>query len=682
MTPSSRIRSLAWMVMALLWAFPGAAQAQVGHPLYLCANRLAGDLRDFAGGLFDAVGTCATNRLRTAGVGDCAHDPTVIAKIDTFAATFADDMTRCSATEIQTLCSFESRDLAHLVPAVTSTVVAQSVRRRVVDFVLELFETPHAGCARPGSKVSTGAAECADRIRTVVTDQSDALAGKYFSCELRNLANGIACVDPDAGDPNSIDLESGIAGVLEDVSAIARRCDDSMVAGIGCPLGENTVEGLVGALQTRLGDFVSKLNLEVFHASCRTDVGGTKPPLVPADATLEPSKKKVKISCGQVLGTAFFGSDKVLNLDSDLDCSPATTKTDGIVVAASGVRITGRNKAWSITGPGSRKYRTGAGIRLAPGVSNVKIQGFRKIQYFGVGLAADAAANRGLRVASSVFFRNIEAGVRSAGRRSVILETTADRNGIGFDLSGDGSTVSRSSARRSEPQGVVVGSPTSPGVGIRMGGVDRNASGVSVRVYNSSSVVGNTIGVQMVGEKGSIEGIEVYSNLGDGIQVGGAANVVRDVSVKMNGGHGVSVTGTGSLLDGVGSDENVLSGFDVSGAGTMIVQCGAGSPGDKGNGLDGFHVSGAGTLFDTNRAEANVLTGFVVLAPSALFRGNKSQGNLIGYLLQGPGNTLESNSAEFNTGDEFRIAPGNVDGRGNKANGSGFRFGSEGLTIQ
>ncbi|MFM7735912.1 MAG: hypothetical protein ACKPBU_08025, partial [Alphaproteobacteria bacterium] len=629
MTRPSRPWFSTLLAVAVLLGGAGSVRAQVGHPLYACANRLAGDLRDFAGGLVDAVGTCATNRLKTAGVGDCAHDPTVTAKIDTFAATFADDMTRCSATEIQTLCSFESRDLAHLVPAVTSAAVAQSVRQRVVGLVLDLFETPYAGCARPAAKVSTSTAECADKIRTVLTDQSDALAGEYFSCELKNLANGIACVDPDAGDPNSSDLEAGIAGVLDDVSAIATRCDDAKVAGIGCPLGESTIEGVVAALQARLGDFTAKLNLEVFHASCRTDAGGTKPPLVPADATLEPSMKKVKISCGQTLGTAFFGSDKVLNLDGDLDCSPATSGTDGIVVAASGVRITGRNKAWGMTGPGSRKYRTGAGIRLAPTASNVRIQGFRKIQYFGVGVAADAAANRGLRVANSVVFRNIDAGVRSAGRRTAIVETTADRNGIGFDLSGDGSTVSRSFARRSEPQGTVVGVPTSPGVGIRMGGVDRNASGSSVRVYNSTSVTENTIGVQMVGERGSIEGIEVHSNLGDGVQVGGSWNVVRDVSVKLNGGQGVSVTGTGSLLDGVGSDENALSGFDVSGAGTTIVQCGAGSPGDKGNGLDGFHVSGAGTVFDTNRAEANALTGFAVLAPSSLFKGNKSQGNLI-----------------------------------------------------
>lgn len=668
--------------MAVLVAgSPEAGRAQATHPLYACANRLAGDLRDFAGGLVDAVATCATTRLRVAGVGNCANDPAVLAKIDTFSAGFADDMARCSATEIQTLCSFEARDLAHLVPAVTGTEVAQSVRRRLTGLVLDLFETPQSGCARPSTKVSTAAAECADKIRTVVTDQSDALAGEYFACELRNLANGLACVDPDAGDPNSSDLESGIAGVLDDVSAIASRCDDAKVVAIGCPLGENTIDGLVAALQARLGDLLEKLNLEVFHASCRTDADGTKPPLVPADATLEPSMKKVKVSCGQVLDSKFFGADRALLFDGDLDCSPATTQTDGIVVAVPGVRIAGRAKTWSITGPGSRKNRTGAGIRLAPNAFNVRVQGFRKIQYFGTGIAADAVANRGLRVTTSVLFRNVEAGIRSAGRRTAIVETVADRNGIGFDLSGDGAIVSRSQARRSEPQGTVVGVPTSPGVGIRLGGTDLNASGYSIRVYNGTAVTENTIGVQMLGERAALEGMEVHSNLGDGIQVGGAGNVVRDVSVKLNGGHGVSVSGIGSILDGVGSDENALSGFDVSGAGTTIVQCGAGSPGDKGNGLDGFHVSGAGTIFDTNRAEANALTGFAVLAPSGLFKGNKSQGNLIGYILQTGGNTLESNAAEFNVGDEFRIAPSNVDGKSNKANGAGFAFGAGGITI-
>jgi len=668
-------------VTALVLGLPGVVRAQAGHPLYACANRLAGDLRDFSGGLVDAVATCATTRLRTAGVGNCANDAAVLAKIDGFAATFADDLTRCSAAEVRALCSFEARDLAQLVPAVTGAEVVQSVRRRLLSLVLDFFETPQPGCARPAVKVSTGAAECADKIRTVLVDQSDALAGEYFSCELKNLGSSIACVDPDAGDPNSSDLESGIAGVLSDVSAISNRCDDAKVVAIGCPLGENTIAGLVAAFQARLGEFVAKLNLETFHASCRTDPDGTEPPLVPADATLEPSLKKVKVSCGQVLDAKFFGGDKGLSFDTDLDCSPANSATDGIVVAASGVRINGRGKAWSITGPGSRRYRTGAGIRIAPGVSNVKVMGFRKIQYFGAGVAADAPANRGLRVANSVLFRNVDAGVRSAGRRTAIVESVADRNGIGFDLSGDGTIVSRSEARRSEPQGTVVGVPTSPGVGIRLGGTDRNLSGASVRVYNTSLVTENAIGVQMLGDKGSLEGISVHSNLGDGVQVGGTGNVVRDVSVKLNGGHGVSVTGVGSVLDGVGSDENAFSGFDVSGPGTTIVQCGAGSPGDKGNGLDGFHVSGAGAILDTNRAEANVLTGFAILAPTALFVGNKSQGNLIGYIFQGGGSTLASNSAEFNLGDEFRIAPNNVDGKSNKANGSGFAFGAAGLTI-
>jgi len=674
-----------WLVaawtLALVAGAPGFARAQITHPLYSCSNRLAGNLREFAAGLVDAVASCATDRLRASGTGACASTPAVLAKIETFAETFADDLTRCTAAEIDTICAFREKTIEGLVPAVTSAEVASSVRNRLVALVQDLFETPFEGCVRPVSPVSTPVAECADKIRTVLSDQGDALSAEYFSCELRNLANSLACVDPEAGDPNSDDLENGIAGVLGDVDAIANRCNDAEVEAIGCPLGARTVEGLLAALRERLGEITSELNLEVFHSPCRDDADESRPPLVAADATLEPSMRKVKVSCGQVLGSSFFGTDRTLNFDSDLDCSPARTATDGIVVAKAGVKITGRGKTWAITGPSTRKLRTGAAIRLAQGAYGVKILGFRRIQYFGTGIAADLPSNRRLRVANTVFFRNIDAGLRSVGQRTRVVESIADRNGIGFDLSGDGSSLSRSSVRRSEPQAAAPGLPLSPGIGLRLGGLDRDGNGQSVRIFNTTSSTENVIGVQMNGEKGLVEGIVVHSNLSDGLQVGGAGNVVRDVSVKMNGGNGVAVTGVGSRLESVGSDENGWSGFDISGADTVVSQCGAGSPADKGNGLDGFHVSGAGTVFDTNRAEANVLTGFAILAPVASFKGNKSQGNLIGFIFDSTGNLLEANSAEFNAGDEYRIAPSNLDGTGNKANGATFSFGSAGLTI-
>ena len=149
---SFRPSLLTLAILPLLAGSVGSARAQSGHPLYICANRLAGDLREFSSGLVDAVANCATNGLRTTGTGNCAQDAAVQAKIATFASTFADDMTRCSDAEVRALCSFEARDLAHLVPAVTAADVAATVRVRLTELVVDLFETPYASCVGLNNK--------------------------------------------------------------------------------------------------------------------------------------------------------------------------------------------------------------------------------------------------------------------------------------------------------------------------------------------------------------------------------------------------------------------------------------------------------------------------------------------------------------------------------------------------
>ena len=312
----------------------------------------------------------------------------------------------------------------------------------------------------------------------------------------------------------------------------------------------------------------------------------------------------------------------------------------------------------------------------------MRVTGFRTIQYFGTGIAGDFASNRRLRVEKSTVFRNVEAGIRSSAQRTRVAEVIADRNGIGFDLSGDGSILGRSIARRSEPQSTSATAPLSPGVGIRLGGVDKNNSGLSLRVINQTQATANTIGVQMVGSHASIESASVDFNLGNGIEVTGDGNLLKTVSVKLNGGHGVSVSGPGNRLESVGSDQNRIYGFDISGAQTIVTSCGAGSPGGNGNGFDGFHVTGEGGGFDANRAEANGGTGFAMMAPTALFVSNKSYGNLIGFIFETGGSELGENRAETNGNDEFRIAAGNVDGKGNKANGTGFGFDGTGLVVR
>lgn len=668
------------LVPALLLALPAGSRAQESHPLYACANRVAGEVRTYVAAVAGAFVACATNRLKGSGAADCANDAGVVAAIATADNGFASEVAKCVAAEERALCPLESRDAATLAANVTGPATG-TLRAQVAALLGDLYATGYAGCARPSGAVSAAAAACGDRIGIVLADQADTVQDEYFSCELKNLGSSTACVDPDSGVPSSGGLSGRVENALEDLVGIATKCSDATVLEIGCPLGARHVEDLVAALVARLGALVQELNRGLFHSSCRTSGPGTPPPpLAPADATLEPSGRKVKVSCGQRLGSGFWGADRVLKFDSDLDCGPSTQPTDGVIVAKSGVVLSGRNRKRSITGPGSRSLRTGTGVRIAAGVENVSVIGFRKIQYFGTGIVGPPTGAK-LVVRNLTLFRNIEAGIRSAMRKTRVSSVVADRNGIGLDLSGDNSTVQACSVRLSEPQATSALAVPSPGVGIRTGGGDLDGNGVSVRLLSGTTVEGNAVGVVVAGGAASLESIVVRGNLGDGIQVTGIGNRVNDVSVKQNFGNGVDVGGAVNTVESTGSDENAGAGFVVSGLGNVLRNNGSGSPSDLGNGLEGYRVTGIANRLETNRAEANLGTGFALLASADLFEGNKAIGNAIGFDFASAPTPIESNSAQSNAGDEFRIAAGNADMGGNRANGSRISFGAGGLVV-
>src|SRR5690606_32783138 len=148
------------------------------------------------------------------------------------------------------------------------------------------------------------------------------------------------------------------------------------------------------------------------------------------------------------LDADFFGRDKVLRFDSNLDCTGVTEPVNGIVVDKNGVTIDGRggpnfNTLHEIIGPGSRSLRKGAGILIKEKRKKVRITNFRRISNFGVGILAEGK-NKKLKVNSLTLFRNIQAGLRTDSPKGQVKQVVADRNGIGFDVASNNTVIKRS----------------------------------------------------------------------------------------------------------------------------------------------------------------------------------------------------------------------------------------------
>ncbi len=744
---SRRIATLV-AVATLVWA--GEVSAQVGHPLYSCADQLVRHVREYIEDVTHDLAACELNRISSQNLStECLTNSTVIAKLansnqelelevrESSPETNPDDRNdRCwgeedGRDEGRALCPLESRnvdlfldrvmggtcqpsDEEGLPPQVCSNerqracdddadCLPGTLRGRAYELVKDVFRTEYAGCSRPAVKVSNGAKDCAVETATLAENKTGETNQCFFSCEKVNLASSDACVDEDDGEPAANDVIDCIeqkTGVDQDMEAIVNECSDAEVRSLGCPLGADTAADLAAALGERLAAQAQEINLEMFHSSCRTQLPGVVIPTVPADVTLEPSLTRKQVSCGQVLDAAFFGSDRKLSFDTDLSCVNVDAATNGIVVARNGVTINGRSQTRSITGPGRRALRTGAGVLVAPGVRRVTITGFRKIQSFGIGVA-DSGDNQGIKVLRSTFFRNIEAGVRSSSRRTRISEVTADRNGVGLALSGDGSLVTSSRIIRSEPQSISSQAPLSSGFGIVLGGADTDGNGRTVRVANNPEIDENVVGIVVDGEKHLLVGNVVRGNVGrpraqppvagDGILVldTSSGSVFDSNSIKANAANGMTVIGSANRLEANRTEENLQNGFLILGSDNLLEGNNAGAPHNDpnasrlGNALAGYVVGGTGNQLDTNVAEGNAGTGFEIEGPTAAFKGNTSSGNDgLGFDVTSSGNVLDSNKAEQNGASEYVIAADNVDDGGNKKNGTSFSFTATGGTFE
>ena len=116
----------------------------------------------------------------------------------------------------------------------------------------------------------------------------------------------------------------------------------------------------------------------------------------------------------------------------------------------------------------------------------------------------------------------------------------------------------------------------------------------------------------------------------------------------------------------------------MTGSGNTLDGNGSGALTDLGNGGTGFVVDGTGNTLRTNRAEANVGSGYEVSAANTISSNDARSNQGTGFLITGSGVGLDTNVGESNGGFEFDIAPNNLNLNGNRANGATFSFGAAG----
>jgi hypothetical protein len=579
---------------------------------------------------------------------------------------------KCKRESEKALCPLEARSGAEIYAGLTGGPLPGSLR----DINAEVFRRDFAPqCARPSGAVSRAASDCAKRVRQAATQVVVDAQRCLFDCEVSRISRGgELCVDPATGHPSKDKVRECLDEALADADSLLRsKCSDALLAELGCPAGAATSADLAADLFAAAGAIAEPLNLGLFHARCRENPRPPvelPPPVAPV--TLLPRRETRQIPCGQVIDKEFMAGSRTLVLEADLSCEAVNAATDGLVIDVSNITIDGKGK-WSIVGPASSRYRTGAGIRLAPGARKLRIRRIQQIRRFGHGIV-DSGTNRGLQIEDLNVFRNVIAGVSIASDKVRIENVTADRNTIGFELEGDDAEIKESIARGSTP---------APGIGVRLAGVDKDRNDTSASV-RESAIEGNMIGVLVEGEAGRVSGSTVDDSLGVGIEVTGALAKIDQNSVKRSAGDGIVVGGIVNAVRKNRIEESGGAGVLVLGFGNAVRNNTAGTPNGRGNAGAGFEVAGDGAVIHGNKAEGNGSAGFAIAQATAKLKGNRARLNAgEGFLIAAPGNLVDSNVAASNGGAELVVAPGNQERPGsNRVNGATVSFGAQGGTFE
>ena len=651
--PTGRLIALALPVL-LACATSAAAQTPTPtptpEPLYACAGRMNSLIHNYTDDYLQIVMSCEQARLNVGSPADCVVDPDTLTALNDLIAPLSTDIAKCTPAALDAFCP-----LGADVPSEFGTGVGgagpDSLRSRLAKLVADVFTTPFDGCARPApGTANTDAKSCATAISDTVTDALvKPLESEFFNCERDRIKfpSHEVCVDDVNGEPSSPGLISDQANVLSQVDQIGSNdCAPADLTALGCPLGASTLEDLQSELASRIAVLVQTLNVDVYHSDCQGPRPGEPTEPVSADVTLEPSMRKKKLACGQTIDGAFMNGDTGLSFDSDLDCGASQTATDGVVVAKDGVKLNGRaGRGCSTACPRRSSLRTGAGIKLLPGVARVQIRNFKAIENFGVGiLDADDGSNKKMQIAKSTVRRNIQAGLRIRSQRAVIDTVTADKNGIGFDLSGDGIKVKGESEAK--------GSLYPPKTGIQLGGVDKNLNG-SIVVLSSPFLkvqLNGGIGVHVIAGPHVISEARIESNVGNGIEIDPLATGSRidTNSLKFNAGC-VVVNGDANIIESNTCEENLGDGYVIAGTGNVVSGNTSGAKTDRGNGGAGYRITGASIALENNAAEANLGSGFVVTGTTTVFKSNTSEVNWQhGFDIQSSGHVFDTCAAEGN----------------------------------
>lgn len=679
---------------AMLLAGTLATPTQAATEIASCSKRIAKGLKSFSSATAEILGECEIEDLEDAeNFITCADDEEVLKDRHKANSKLWREVRKCGTAAIRAVCPLGAKTLEELAVAVDTSASGPGLF--LENLMADLFKTSiDPTCTRPVATVSKKAEECASRLVRVVEEVNDDALKCHYKCELSNLRSSYreSCVDPDTNLPRvGGKLESCLERSRQDLNdVLTERCIDdeastreTLLTELGCPLGVSQPEYLSVILWDRMYRALIELNQKTFRSSCKSNLEGEEnPDLVPAVVTLSPSGIQTTVSCGQVLDRAFFRgptgdrNDTDLDFDSNLDCRDATDAVDGFVLAHNGVRVTGREK-WSLEGPRRSGLRTGYGIRIAPGVSNIWIKKFRAIQRFGVGVG-DVGFSDDIDIDSIGVRRNVQAGIRLSASRVRIENVRADRNNIGIEISGRDSSVLNSRITRSEGTdgvGLILGVP--------FGDSPELINPRAVRVSSCDIDYNQSDGLWITGGTHQVEESTFVGNGGDGIRIDGRGSKVESNSIKNSGGNGIALLGDDNELTANRSDLNGLAGYFVALGADFndLNNNGSGTPADQGNSGAGFEIFGTGTIVENNRAEANGDTGFYVDAATGGLDGNYAGENKgIGFAVVSSGNTLDTNVAERNDLAEFSIASGNEDGQGNRANGSTFSFGTEGLS--
>lgn len=677
------LRSIAICLLALGCVFGLAeyAEAQSSSAVLSCAKRIGKAAKGFTGRSLETLGDCYVDSLKDEERTDCRIDADVADEFESAAEKLRREVRKCNDDALRSICPMGARDDTAFKEVALDR--ASGMVEGMLDFTTKAFVTSYGGCPRPAGEISRDAEDCADKISRLSSDSLDEFHKCVIKCELNAMRRNPEepCLNEFTGAPNDPKVVECFERMVEEVRDLSLRCEDSHLVELGCPLGESVVAqidgsdavtgGLVARLVDRLYGEVTTVSNALFHSECAGGGSGSQGgPTEPGAGTLYPSLRSVELNCGQTLDAAFFGDDNELRFDSHLNCGPAGIDSIGLIVAASNVSIDGREK-YDVVGPSRSSNRTGTGILVSAGAYNVTISRFRAIQRYAVGIG-DEGDNRGLKIENLTIRRNRAAGIRTTSPSVVVSDVKADRNAIGFDMAGDGSTLIDSRALRSEP---------APAVGIRLTGTDDDGNGRVVRV-NRCDVEGNLVGILLEAGPHMIEENDVRDNLDVGISVVSSGSKLEDNGLKFNGTDGMHISGHFNLVVQNDSDENFGSGFRVTGIGNELSGNGAGSP-NRGNLQHGFVFAGAANIVDTNRSEGNEGDGFLVAEDTAVFKSNDALGNeMTGINVVASGNELETNRSENNGLLQFFVASGNTDRGGNNASGETIAFGLEGGSFE